>query len=135
MEYGVSEEISSDWGPLFMSKSFLDFLKLWGVKHRLSSAALPQSNSRADVAVKAAKGIIHNNISSDGSLDNDKSERGILQYQNTPLPDINFSLAQVLLHHQLRDSIPTHPAHYHPHKEWVLTAEERETEPHPGPEA
>ena len=79
-----------------------------------------------EVAVKTAKRIIHNNTSPDGSLDNDKAARGILQYRNTPLPDINLSPAQVLLHRQLRDSIPAHPAHYHPHKEWVLTAEERE---------
>ena len=51
---------------------------------------------------------------------------GILQYWNTPLPNINLSPAQVLLHCQLRDSIPAHPAHYRSHKEWVLTAEERE---------
>ena len=50
----------------------------------------------------------------------------ILQYRNTPLPDIALSPAQILLHRQLRDSIPAHPAHYKPHKEWVLTAEERE---------
>ena len=124
--YRVSEELSSDGGPQFMSKSFQDFLKLWGVKHRLSSVAFPQSNGRAEVAVKTAKRIIHNSTSPDGSLDNDKAARGILQYRNTPLPDINLSPAQVLLHRQLRDSIPAHPANYHPHKEWVLTAEERE---------
>ena len=117
--YGVSEELSSDGGPQFMSKSFQDFLKL-------SSVAFPQSNGRAEVAVKTAKRIIHNNTSPDGSLDNNKAAWGILQYRNTPLPDINLSPAQVLLHHQLRDSIPAHPAHYCPHKEWVLTAEERE---------
>ena len=124
--YGVSEELSSDGGPQFMSKGFQDFLKVWGVKHRLSSVAFSQSNGRAEVAVKAAKRIIHNNISPDGSLDNDKAARGILQYRNTPLPDINLSPAKVLLHRQLRNGILAHPAHYCPHKEWVLTAEERE---------
>ena len=110
MAYGVSEELSSDWAPQFMSKSFQDFLKLWGVKRRLSSVAFPQSNGKAKVAVKAAKRIILDNISPDGSLDNDKAAQGILQYQNTSLPDINLSPAQVLLHRQLRDSIPAHPA-------------------------
>ena len=52
--------------------------------------------------------------------------RAILQYRNTPLPAIELSPAQILLHRQLRDSVPAHPAHYQPHKEWVLTAEERE---------
>ena len=74
----------------FMSKSFQDFLKLWGVKHRLSSVAFPQSNDRAEVAVKAAKGIIHDNISPDGSLYKDKVAWGIHQNRNTPLPNINL---------------------------------------------
>ena len=126
MAYGVSEELSSDGGPQFMSKSFQDFLKLWGVKHRLSSVAFPQSNGRAEVAVKIAKRIIHNNKSPDGSLDNDKAAQGILQYRNTPLPDINLSPAQVLLHHQLGVQGGLGCYLYRPHKEWVLTAEERE---------
>ena len=109
-----------------MSKSFQDFLEPWGVKCRLLSVAFPQSNGRAEVAVKAAKQIIHDIISPDGSLDNNKAARGILQYRNTPFPDINLSPVQVLLHCQLRDGIPAHPEHYHPHKEWFLTAEERE---------
>ena len=78
------------------------------------------------MAVKAAKRIIHNNCSADGGLHNDKAARAILQYRNTHLPDIALSPAQILLHHQLRDSIPAHPAHYQPHKEWVLAAEGRE---------
>ena len=78
------------------------------------------------MAVKAAKRIIHNNCSSDGGLNTDTAARPILQYRNTPLPDIELSPAQILLHRQLRDSIPVHPDHYQPHKKWVLTAEERE---------
>ena len=69
---------------------------------------------------------MHNNCLSDGGLNADKAARAILQYRNTPLPDIELNPAQILLHHQLRDSVPAHPAHYQPHKEWVLTAEERE---------
>ena len=124
--YGVSEELSADGGPQFTAEAFQQFLKLWGVNHRLSSVSYPQSNGRAEVAVKAAKRIIHNNRSSDGGLNTDTAARAILQYRNTPLPDIELSPAQILLHRQLRDSNPAHPDHYQPHKEWVLTAEERE---------
>ena len=53
----------------------------------------------------------------------------ILQYRNIPLPDIALNPAQILLHRQLRHVIPAHPTHYQPHKEWLLTAEEREREP------
>ena len=95
--YGVSEELSSDGGPQFMAESFQQFLKLWCVKHKLSSVSYPQSNGRAETAVKSAKRIIHNNISADGSLNNEKAARAILQHCNTPLPDIGLSSAQILL--------------------------------------
>ena len=61
--YGVSEELSTDGGPQFTAEAFQQFLKLWGVNHRLSSASYPQSNGRAEVVVKAAKRIIRNNRS------------------------------------------------------------------------
>ena len=35
-----------------------------------------------------------------------------MQYQNTPLPDLNLSPAQILFHHNFRDYIPSHPSHY-----------------------
>ena len=41
--YGAPEELSSDGGPPFKSSMFTQFLKDWAVKHRLSSAAYPQS--------------------------------------------------------------------------------------------
>ena len=42
------------------------------------------------------------------------------------LPDIRLSLAQLLLHCQLHDNIPSHLSHYKLQKEWILTAEQRE---------
>ena len=92
----------------------------------IAYGVIAYGNGRAEVAVKAAKRITHNNCSPDGGIHNDKAARAILQYRSTPLPNIALSPAQILLHRQLRDSIPAHPAHYKPHKEWVLTAEERE---------
>ena len=124
--YGAPEELSSDGGPQFTGKIFTDFLKNWGIKHRLSSVAYPQSNGRAELAVKAGKRIIHNNVSSDGSLNNDNAARAVLQYRNTPLPDIKLSPAQILLHRNLRDSMPAHPDHYHLNKNWVISAKDRE---------
>ena len=109
-----------------MSCAFKKFLKDWGVKHRLSSAAYPQSNGRAEVGVKTAKRIILDNTSPDGSLDNDKAARAFLQYRNTPIAEIGLSPAQLLLHRQLRDHIPAHPKHYRLHREWVISATERE---------
>ena len=53
--FGVPEELSSDGGPEFTAGATESFLQLWGIKHRISSAYFPQSNGRAEVAVKTAK--------------------------------------------------------------------------------
>jgi len=51
--FGVPVEISSDSGPKFSAKVTKDFLKRWGIHHRMSSAYHPMSNGRAELAVKA----------------------------------------------------------------------------------
>ena len=53
--FGVPDELSSDGGPEFTASLTKEFLEKWGVKHRISSAYYPQSNGRAEVAVKTAK--------------------------------------------------------------------------------
>ena len=124
--YGVAEELSSDGGPQFTASEFKSFLKDWGVRHRISSAAYPQSNGRAELAVKAAKRIILDNTNADGSLDNDSAVKAILQHRNTPIPELGLSPAQLLLHRQLRDTIPTNSKRFELHKDWIVSAEERE---------
>ena len=103
--YGAPEELSSDGGPPFTSLPFPQFLQDWAVKHRLSSAAYPQSNGRAELAVKLAKRIISGDTVAQGSLDNDRVARAILQYRNTPIQNIRLSPAQLLLHRWLCDFI------------------------------
>lgn len=123
--YGVSEELSSDGGPQFTSNALQQFLKDWGVKFRLSSANYPQSNGRAELAVKTAKRIIQENTTH-GTLNNDKVIRALLQYRNTPLPHIGLSRAQILLHQQLREHVPSDPQYYRLHKQWLVAAKQRE---------
>ena len=64
--FGVPEEISSDGGPQFTAKGTPDFLRLWGVRHRVSSVSFPQSNGRAEVAVKTAKRLLRSKYRPDG---------------------------------------------------------------------
>ena len=90
--YRAPPKLSSDGGPPFMSSMFTQFLKDWTVKHRLSSATTySQSNGRAELAVKTAKRIIIGNMGAQGSLDNNRVARAVLQYQNTPIQNISLS--------------------------------------------
>ena len=101
--FGVPEEISSDGGPEFTAKGTQDFLRLWGVRHRVSSVSFPQSNGRAEVAVKTAKRLLLSNTGPTGSLDHDRFLRAMLQLRNTRDPDCNLSPAQIIFGRPLRD--------------------------------
>jgi hypothetical protein len=102
--FGVPEQLASDGGPQFKALVTEEFLAKWGVQHRVSSAYFPQSNGRAEVAVKTAKRLLLDNIAPSGSLNNDKFLRAILQLRNTPDPDCNVSPAEIVFGHQLRDA-------------------------------
>ena len=68
--FGVPKKSSSDGGPKFISQMPLEFLQRWWVRHRKSSLHFPQSNGRAEVAVKKYKRLLMENISATGSLNN-----------------------------------------------------------------
>ena len=102
--FGVPEEISSDGGPEFTAFVTQDFMRKWDIKHRVSSAYFPQSNGRAEVAVKAAKRLLMSNISPNGDLNNDSFLRALLQLRNTPDPDCDLFPAEIVFGHPLRDA-------------------------------
>ena len=102
--FGVPDEISTDGGPEFTASATETFLKTWGVNHRVSSAYFPQSNGRAEVAVKSAKRMLRDNVSPDGDLNNDSFLRALLQLRNTPDPDCGMSPAEVVFGRPLRDA-------------------------------
>ena len=62
---------SSDGGPELSSAATADFVTKWEVRHRMSSAYFPQSNCRAEVAVKKAKRMLMDNVGPTGFLNND----------------------------------------------------------------
>ena len=94
--YGAPTELATDGGQPFPSHDIRQFLRNWGVKWRQSSAYYPQSNGRAELAVKMAKRILQNNTSSTGDLNTDNVARALLQYRNTPIQQLNVSPAQLL---------------------------------------
>ena len=81
--FGVPYEVSSNGGPESIAAETENFLRRWGVQHRLSSAYNPRSNGRAEIAVKAMKRLLHDNIAPNGNIDSENFTRAILQFRET----------------------------------------------------
>ena len=107
--FGVPDELSTDGGPEFSAVETQDLLKRWGVRHRLSSAYHPQSNGRAEVAVKSMKRLLLTHTTADGGIETDAVAAGLLQFRNTPDPESGLSPAQIVFGRSLRDLLPVTP--------------------------
>jgi len=79
------------------------------VKHIVSSAYLAKSNGRAELAVKAVKRLLRDNVKINGSLDTDKFVRAMLTKRNTPDSYSRLSPAEIVLGRKLSDTLPTLP--------------------------
>ena len=124
--YGIAEELSSDGGPEFTAALTQQFLRDWGVAHRLSSVAYPHSNTRAEIGVKSAKRLIMENTGTQGDVDIPAFQRAMLTYRNTPTPLDNRSPAEIAFGRQIRDFMPVMPGKYVPCDTWTDTAANRE---------
>ena len=124
--FGIPDECATDGGPEFTSSATRQFLRDWGIHHRLSSVAFPHSNCRAEIAVKTMKRLITNNTTPDGNLDTEEFQRAILQYRNTLDPDTKLSPAQCVFGRPIKDFIPILPGRYKPHPTWQDTLATRE---------
>ena len=93
-EVGVPEKLRTDGGPQFSSKRFADFCKRWQIYHQKSTPHYPQSNGCAEAAVKAVKSLIYK-TTTDGDVDTDAFQRGLLEWRNTPRAN-GLSPAQML---------------------------------------
>jgi len=105
--FGVPDEISADGGPPFQSSEYKSFLKTWDITARLSSAYYPQSNGRAEVAVKSMKRTLLGNIDpTTGELDTEAATRAILAQRNTPTQQSKLSPSELVFGHKIRDHLP-----------------------------
>ena len=125
--YGIAEELASDGGPEFTAAFTQQFLRDWGVAHRLSSVAYPDSNTWAEIGVKSAKRMIMENTGPQGDVDIPAFQRAMLTYRNTPTPLDNRSPADIVFGRQIRDFLPVMPGKYEPCGTWKDTAANRET--------
>ena len=95
------------------------------IRKRRSSAYYPQSNRRAEAAVKSVNRILLGNISpTTGELNTDQAARALLTHRNTPVQDTGISPSVALFGCPLRDHLP----HYHRkvRTEWQQIADARE---------
>lgn len=110
------------------SDEMAEFFGKWGVSVRLSSAQYPQSNGRAEAAVKTAKRLIMANTGDGGNLDTDRMALALLQYLTTPLRGGDRSPAQLAAGRQLRDGVPTARWHLMVDRQWGWTLRRREVQ-------
>ena len=105
-DYGIPETITTDGAKNYVSDTVKQFMKKYGIQHRVSSVGNPHANCRAEVGVRSMKRMIRDNVSITGRLDTAKFSRAILQYRNTKDRDTGKSPAEFLMGRQLRDFMP-----------------------------
>ena len=93
--FGVPKVVKSNGGLPFNSVAWRAFLKRWGIRHRMSSAYYPESNSRAEIRARVAKRVIAKNTKN-CNIDRDEVTRAVLQYLNSPLTGLTESPAKIV---------------------------------------
>ena len=100
--HGIPERLTTDCGTQFTSTRFGKFCNTYGFDHVTSSPHYPQSNGKAESAVKAAKMCMkkaeHNH--QDPFL-------ALLELRNIPTETVNSSPAQRLFSRRTRTQVPT----------------------------
>ena len=97
--YGKPDELISDNGPQFSSAKFQKFMRDWDITHNTSSPHYPQSNGKAESAVKTAKRMMRKTTNEDQYL-------ALLSIRNTPQQGIDLSPAQRLMGRRTKTLVP-----------------------------
>ena len=87
--HGIPHTLISDNGPQFASAEFAQFTKEWQIEHRTSSPHYPQSNGRAENAVKTCKSLLKK-----AKASGEDPLLALLDWRNTPPENIGTSPAK-----------------------------------------
>lgn len=98
--HGIPALVIADNQP-FGSFELSQFAKQFNFKIQTSSPKYPQSNGMAENGVKRAKMLLRKVTESKGDLD-----LAILEYNNSPIPALGASPAQLLMNRVLRTNVP-----------------------------
>jgi transposase InsO family protein len=123
--WGIPSELATDGATVFTSQATQQFLRRYGVSHRVSSSYFPHSNQFAEGSVKVAKRMIRDNTGSDGKLNTDQFVRALLQHRNT-VDQTGSSPALTVFGRALKDFFPGKPGALLHHPEWRHILDQRE---------
>ena len=98
---GIPETVTSDNGPCYNSKEFAEFSQAYGFEHITSSPGYPQSNGKAESAVKSAKTLMKKAL--DSKTD---PYLALLELRNVPGEKVKSSPAQRLFGRRTRTKVP-----------------------------
>ena len=100
--HGITDQLISDNGPPFSSREFQEFALAYEFEHLTSSPRYPQSNGKAENAVKVAQNIMRK-----ARLAGTDPNLSLLDYRNTPTEGIGSSPAQRLFGRRTKTLVPT----------------------------
>ena len=89
--HGIPDTVVSDNGPAYTSEEFSKFAATWEFHHVTTSPHYPQSNGKAESAVKTYKTLLKK-----AKLAKSDINLALLNHRNTPTEPTNFSPAQRL---------------------------------------
>ncbi|XP_028406774.1 uncharacterized protein K02A2.6-like [Dendronephthya gigantea] len=101
--HGIPDTVITDNGPQFSAAEFSTFANDWQFKHVTSSPRYPQSNGRAENAVKTCKMLL-----TKAKAAGQDPLLAILDWRNTPTEGLGTSPAQRLMGRRTRTLLPTH---------------------------
>ena len=101
--HGIPEVLVTDNGTQFSSSEFANFAETWRFEHKTSSPRYPQSNGKAENAVKVCKALLKK-----ARADNKDPLLAFLDWRNTPSEGLGTSPVQRLMGRRTRTLLPTH---------------------------
>ena len=100
--HGIPDTVVSDNGPAYASEEFSNFAATWEFHHVTTSPHYPQSNGKAESAVKICKNLLKK-----AKLAKSNFNLALLNHRNTPTEPTNLSPAQRLFGRRTRTLLPT----------------------------
>ncbi|KAI4887128.1 hypothetical protein NFI96_019030, partial [Prochilodus magdalenae] len=99
---GIPDIVISDNGPQYTSQEFQRFSERWEFLHKTSSPGHPQSNGKAESAVKNSQETFEQS-----QMAGQDPYLALLDHRNTPSQGLDTSPAQRLLSRRTRTLLPT----------------------------